>query len=383
MRLLYLTADPGIPVFGGKGASIHVRALAGAFDALGHEVIIASPRVEARENPLVPRIRVAEIPAVRPRDCATADEVLERAERQAHASIELARREGVEAIYERYSLSSFAGARACAALGIPMVLEVNAPLRAEEQRFRHLRHEMTAMHAEHETFAAAARIFAVSAALAEWLSARGVNGSRVEVLGNAPPARAFAPKRPAGESSELMVGFAGGLKPWHGIETLLQGFQLALELGARVRLEVLGTGPAEKLIEGATLPKERLTWLGHVPHAQALDALERWDIGVAPFRALDGFYFSPLKLFEYMAAGVCPVVSDVGDLAQIVEHGRAGIVVPAEDPRALADALLTLDRDRVRMRALGARAGVVARQRPSWTDNAGRVVAAIEEAERS
>ena len=54
MRLLHLSADPGVAVFGGKGASVHLRAMAGAFARLGHDVLIASPRVEPGENALDP-----------------------------------------------------------------------------------------------------------------------------------------------------------------------------------------------------------------------------------------------------------------------------------------------------------------------------------------
>ena len=57
MRLLYLSSDPGIPVRGGKGASVHLRALTGALAELGHEVVICSPRVEAGQNPLSAGVR--------------------------------------------------------------------------------------------------------------------------------------------------------------------------------------------------------------------------------------------------------------------------------------------------------------------------------------
>jgi len=378
MRLLYLSADPGIPVFGEKGASIHVRALASCLQELGHQVTIASPRLEPGSGQLPAGLRHIEIPAVRPRECTTADEVAEQAERQARAVIDLARSGQREAIYERYSLASCAGARASNALGLPLVLEVNAPLRDEERRFRKLVHESAAIATEQEAFAAAARIFAVSSALAGWLTSVGADGGRVEVMGNAPPVREFSPKQALGEQEQVVVGFSGGLKPWHGIETLIRGVELALARGARMRLEILGRGPAEELLDRAALPADRLARLGQLPHAEALRVLERWDVGVAPYAALEGFYFSPLKLVEYMAAGLCPVVSDVGELAQIVERGRAGVVVAPGDPEALADALVALDRDRVRLRALGERARAAMLARPSWADNARRVIEAIE-----
>jgi glycosyltransferase involved in cell wall biosynthesis len=98
---------------------------------------------------------------------------------------------------------------------------------------------------------------------------------------------------------------------------------------------------------------------------------------MAPFSDLENFYFSPVKLFEYMAAGLCTVASDVGELRAILDDGRAGVLVAPDDPGALAAALVALDRDRVRVRELGRAAQEFSRRQPTWTDNAARVLAAL------
>jgi glycosyltransferase involved in cell wall biosynthesis len=379
MRILYLSADPGIPICGDKGASIHVRAMVSALSDLGHEVIVASPRTEAGSGTLPESARCVPIPAVRPRECATPDEVVAQVEQQAHAVRELALSSRVAGIYERYSLSARAGARASTALGLPLVVEVNAPLRDEERRFRHLCHETVAVAAEQETFAAAKRVVAVSDALVAWLASRGVPPARIELIPNPPPARRFAVKHPLSEDGELVVGFAGGLKPWHGVETMIRGCELALCAGVRMRLEVLGRGPAEAIVDNADLPSGSLIRWGFLPHADALRVLERWDVGLAPYSALEGFYFSPLKLVEYMAAGLCPVVSNVGGLPQMVQHGEAGVLIQPDDPQALANALLALDRDRPRLRELGRRAQRAATEQRGWRDIASWVIDVLDE----
>src|SRR5206468_3989272 len=95
-----------------------------------------------------------------------------------------------DALYTRLSLASFAGARTARELGVPLVVEVNAPLRTEELRFRDLRHPEFALEAEREELAGARRVFAVSRPLAAWLANEGVDDARIEVVLNAFPADA-------------------------------------------------------------------------------------------------------------------------------------------------------------------------------------------------
>jgi glycosyltransferase involved in cell wall biosynthesis len=383
MRILYVSADPGIPVFGEKGASIHVRAMVSALHRRGHEVVVASPRLDPGSGRLPASVRCVTIPPVRPRDFESLGEVLAQGARQTTAVREIASECGAEAVYERYSLAACAGARASNSMGIPLVLEVNAPLRDEERRFRQLAHEPAALLAEQESFAAAQVLIAVSDALADWLVSEGVDRGRVHVIGNAPPPRAFAAKPPLDDGQLVTVGFSGGLKLWHGIETLALGFELAVAEGARMRLEIVGSGPASEVLDEVQLPEAQVVRHGHLSHDNALAMLERWDVGVAPYMALDRFYFSPLKLVEYMAAGLCPVVTNVGQLPQTVQHGRAGVIVPPGDPAALARALLALDRDRGRLRMLGERARDVVAALPGWDEIADRVIGWIEEAARA
>src|SRR5207244_1240313 len=183
MRLLYLTADPGVPVLGHKGASVHVRELATALSRLGVDVAIASPRIEPAGDSIAAPIALLPIPRV-PLDASRLDLWTALGEQRA-AVLKLARRFEAEAIYERYSLFSDAGVEAAAALGIPHVLEVNAPLRKEAHRFRTLPHPVLAGEIERAVYRGTGRILAVSPALKSWLEAEGVEPDRVEIVPNA------------------------------------------------------------------------------------------------------------------------------------------------------------------------------------------------------
>ena len=112
---------------------------------------------------------------------------------------------------------------------------------------------------------------------------------------------------------------------------------------------------------------------GALPHSDALERLRSWDVGVAPYLPVDGFYFSPLKVVEYMAVGLCPVASDLGDLPALLDDGGRGLLVPAGDAERLALAFLELARGRERAAELGRRAREHVLATHTWEKNA-RVV---------
>jgi glycosyltransferase involved in cell wall biosynthesis len=95
-------------------------------------------------------------------------------------------------------------------------------------------------------------------------------------------------------------------------------------------------------------------------------ALAHAHIGVAPFDPARhpplqiAFYWSPLKIFEYMAMGLPVVAPALPRLERLVEHGREGVLYDPSDPRALDRALVSLA-DRATRERLGgaARARVV------------------------
>ena len=371
MRLLYLSLDPGVPVLGHKGASVHVRALASALSDIGADVAIASPRTEPAGDTLPTAVRLLPLPGMTPK--ASEAEVHAAREVQRAAVIEAAHSFAADAIYERYSLFGDAGIRAAEALGIPHVLEVNAPLREEARRFRELPHPNLAAEIEHCVFRGTSRILVVSPSLRRWLEREGVEPVRVEVVPNAvAPGRFLGPRRTR-RDDEFVLGFCGSLKAWHGIEVLLEACAVAFREEPAMRLEVVGDGPLAHLLDSASLPAGRLRALGPLPHTEALERLHCWDVGVAPYLPLEDFYFSPLKVVEYMAAGVCPVASDLGELPALLDGGQRGVLVPAGDARHLSSAFLDLARDRERCAELSRRARAYVLDTHTWDRNA-RVV---------
>jgi glycosyltransferase involved in cell wall biosynthesis len=374
MHLLYLSADPGVPVLGRKGASVHVRELVCAFEQAGASVVVASPRIEPEGETLPASIGLVEIAPVLPKE--PGPESLEAAiERQAAQILEVAA--GCDAVYERYSLFSRGGVEAARRLGLPHALEVNAPLREEARRYRTLPHGDRAAEIERAVFAATDRIYAVSDELAELL---GVGPEKVEVLPNGVDSSKFVRgRRP--DAACFTVGFAGSLKPWHGISLLVDAFRVARAVEPALRVEIVGAGPDEVLLESLDLPEDSFRFHGSLSHQRTLELMSTWDAGIAPYLPVPDFYFSPLKVVEYMAAGICPVASRLGQIETLLGDER-GVLVPPGDAPAIAEVLVELARDRPRAAELGARARAYARSSRSWSSNAERVLRGLSVAQR-
>jgi len=246
MRLLFLSCDPGIPVLGHKGASVHVRELATALSGLGVDIAIASPRIEPAGDVLDVPVELVAIP---PLPVGASDADLRAAlGTQRKTVIAAARSFGADAIYERYSLCGAGGLEAAVSLGIPHVLEVNAPLRAEARRFRTLPNPRLAAEIEHIVFRGTSRILVVSQALRQWVEEGGVEPARIEVVPNAIAPRHVRP-RLLRDDDEFVLGFCGSLKAWHGIEVLLEACAIAFAQEPALRLEVVGSGPLERLLD--------------------------------------------------------------------------------------------------------------------------------------
>jgi len=366
MRVVYLCADRGIPLLGTKGASVHLRSLAAALASRGNEVILACRRLDGDSKPPF-AVRVELLPPCE--------------EEQAGWIETLLGGTGADVLLERYSLSSGPGLRAAKRLGVPYVLEVNAPLVEEAARYRGLTDTAAYRERERSLIASSDRIIAVSSGIRAHALASGAAPGRVRVIPNGVDLALFRRagrgrvRAGLGLAGKTVVGFAGSLKPWHGVLGLVAAFAC---LTGRVHLLLVGEGPEAAAVaaaaEGLGL-QDRVTMTGAVPHSCVPDYLAAMDVGVAPYLPQERFYFSPLKVAEYMAAGLPVVASNQGDLAATL--GGAGLLVPPGDIVRLAGALRQLVGDEPARRRLG-RAARVRAARLSWRRLAWRVEKTFE-----
>ena len=384
-HIAYLCADPGIPVYGNKGASIHVQNIIRALLRAGHRVTLFANRIDGATPPGLEGVHLVPLPAPPKGDqenraralLAARDDVV--ATIAAHAPYDL--------IYERYSLWSDSGVQYAENAHIPAVLEVNAPLIDEQRTHRELVLPAEAEAIAASNFARARELIAVSPGVAAYL--KNWPHRRITTLANGVEPQTFAASlaiRAARTDGETRIGFLGTLKPWHGLPDLVAAFARVHAAHPAARLHIIGDGPGRAELE-ADLAARGLTPFatihGSIAAADVPAALGQIDIATAPYPAQDNFYFSPLKIYEYHAAGLPVITSRVGHLAEVVHDGKDGILVPPGDPQALADAILTLAHDPARRTRLGEAGRARVTRDHSWDSVAAKILALVEETEKS
>ncbi|WP_324649835.1 glycosyltransferase family 4 protein [Georgenia sp. H159] len=389
MRIAYVCADPGIPVFGTKGASVHVQEVLRVLLEAGHRVELFCRRTDGEPWPAAAsartagRLTVHELGRIRGTDVADRERRAMAADRELRAALEAAG--PFDAVYERYSLWSTAGTAYARDHRVPAVLEVNAPLPEEQARHRGLVHAAEARAVVREASRDASVVVCVSEPVAGWLraelAAAGTlpgHAPRVVVEGNGVDVTRVLPALTPTDRP-FTVGFVGTLKPWHGTETLLEAHALLRRSVPDARLLLVGDGPQAAALreQAAGLgTADAVEMTGAVAPVDVPAHLHRMDVATAPYPEAGEGYFSPLKVYEYMAAGLPVVASAVGQLPEVLDHARTGFLVPGSDPTALAAMLHVLSADRW----LRERVGAAARQHVvgghTWTHVVERTFAA-------
>ena len=358
MRVLYVASDQAVP--GRTGGSIHVLEVARGLAARGHEVH-AVVRAEAgrpeRESEPGGRVvwhRIRWRPfhrffrfRARPRVLALLDE------------------QRPDARMERYYNFGGEGVRAAAARGLPALLEVNAPVLDHPGSWKGALDAallVRPMRRYRESLCRQARalVAPLPGIVPEFARARTTTvtwGANVEAF--APERRSAAVRGrlgiPAGATA---VVFVSSFRPWHG-EHVLRAAAEGLRERADLFFVLVGgerRGPAQGF---------RGVELGRLDYERLPEIVASCDVGVAPYDTARlkqlqlGFFWSPLKVFEYMAAGLPTVTIARPPLDEIVRPGQEGLAMRDGDPASLAEQLGVLAGDP----ELRARLGRSARER--------------------
>jgi glycosyltransferase involved in cell wall biosynthesis len=405
VKILYICTDSGVPILGRKGASVHVRELVKAFSQAGHRVVVAAQTLN--KSPWeTPAAIAAPVVQIRPSPAASAavqafkefnlsidaennfPGELRRILYNRELAEDLRRRfetDRPDFIYERAALYSTGVIQLANQSDIPLVLELNAPLALEQATYRDSGLAELAEKAERWALTHADAVVVVSAKLKEHAVGLGVDKRKVYVLPNGVNTELFTPgqrdenlKQKLGLNGGPVLGFVGGLRPWHGVEILPELMKRLRPRCPELQLIIAGDGQLRKSLteEFKRLGLERqVVFTGLLQHEEIPAVIRQFDAALAPYPDTDHeFYFSPLKLFEYMACGVPVVAARLGQISEVVTSGKTGLLYPPGNLKQLAANCVQLLGDANLRTRIGNAGAALVHKKFTWKANAVRVI---------
>lgn len=283
--------------------------------------------------------------------------------------------------HDYHTLFGLGSTLAARRLGLPLVLTVDADLLLERQLVGSpltglqgwLARRMARI-----SFRVARKLICVSEAAAQhFIDQWAIQPSKIAILPNGVDLRPFE-NRPLPQEARRQLGlgegptimFVGGFQPWHGLETLLTSFAMVAGRFRNAKLVFVGDGPVRPGVETKIVSlglSAQVRLAGSVPNSQVPLWLAAADVVVAPYGRLPHtLWFSPLKLYEYMAAGKAIVASRAGQIAQVIRPGHNGLLFEPDNSTQLAEAINDLLSDPAGREQLGQNARQQAIEQHSW-----------------
>jgi glycosyltransferase involved in cell wall biosynthesis len=335
VRILYTAVDTPIP--GTHGGSVHALELCRALSAIDHEVHLIAPPGEHDGLAREPGLHLHHINRP-PRFLEWSCDDLVRS---------IAERLKPDVIVDRFYTFGGAGILAARKLGIPAVLEVNSPARPYPGSWRDQLDRLSMVRPidrwRRRLLEWSDAIYTTSAHLVPPDMQRSVT-----VVTNGVDIDRFCPG-PVAEGP-LRCVYASSFRSWHGAEDLVEAVRECVSRGVELRVTCLGEGPrsaaARRSADRAGL-SDAINFVGRVPFGDVPGYLADADVGLAPFNptafpALQlGWFWSPIKIFEYLACGLTVVTIGIEELQSLLP-GSVARFYDAGDIRGLADVLETL-----------------------------------------
>lgn len=242
------------------------------------------------------------------------------------------------------------------ALGCPLVTESNTPLEYECCDLRKASIRPLVRSFERTLYGASAGIYAVSSTLKRMLMDSCTlpddmvkvvpNGYSADLYSDYPDRVELRARVRSDEAVDdaFVVVFVGSLQIWHGIGRLTEIADRVNALGGkRTVFWVLGDGAERGLVERHSRDSDYFRWFGNVPPARMKELLYAADLGIMPYEQVNHFYFSPLKMYDMIGAGLPYVGLRIGQIAEeSPEAIRSSCLLETTDPSAYAERIVEL-----------------------------------------
>ena len=288
-------------------------------------------------------------------------------------------REKPDVVITRLEMYLFSSLLLCKIKKIPVIVEADAPNRYELKQFcpEFRQMESLAKLIENMNLNYADHSVCVSNEARDYFISQGVRPENLSVITNGADTDHFHPQVNADQvidtyrlQGRTVIGFIGSFHIWHGIENLigliqktLIGYEDTMFLlvgeGGRMRKELESFIRRERI-------EDRVVLTGYVPYEEMASHVAAMDIVLALYPDLPFFYYSPVKIFEYMAAGKAVIATQIGQIAELIRHKKNGLLCPPNEFEAIVSSLALVVRDPVFRQRLGRQARRTAERYYSW-----------------
>lgn len=329
------------------GQSTHIEEMIRGLRANGHLVHECAPTVAGQASSGGSAGWVGQLKAVLPRQMYEIAEL-------AYSLVAYKRLVGAikefqpDGIYERYNLYLLAGIWVKRKSGLPLILEVNAPMVVERRQYGGLSWPRLAEWAELYVWKNADLLLPVTQVLADYMVSRGIKSERIHVIPNAINPQHYEnlptvsdAKATLGLTGRTVIGFTGFVREWDRLDRIVKWMACQ---GAEYNLHllVIGDGPARAEVQKCADSlgiSDRLTFTGVVKREQVPALSMAFDIALQTALVP---YASPLCLFEYLALAKAIVAPDQPNHREILHDGVNSLLYAPDDPQGIEKALEAL-----------------------------------------
>lgn len=261
---------------------------------------------------------------------------------------------------------------------IPYLIEIDSP-GYEQLTFRtyHRTTKWLFNYIEFKHINAGRAAFTVSHQSREHYLQRGIPEDFITVIPNGVNPQIFSPDVSAEQikdrynlNNNVTIGFVGSFIFWHGVENLLKIIEGTLEKFEDVKFLMVGKGgPLEPLLRDfidKNKLKEKVILAGYVLHKEVPSYISAMDIVLAPYPDLEFFYYSPVKIYEYMSSGKPVISARIGQIAEVIEDNKTGFLTKPNDIAQNMDIISELIKNQNRRKEVGKAARKEILEKHTW-----------------
>jgi len=262
---------------------------------------------------------------------------------------------------------------------IPFIAEADSPVVYELDNFgpRYVRLPGVAEKLQTSFINSADAAFCVSSTMKKYFVACGVPEHHIRVITNGADLSRFNPDISSAEvvkkyglENKTVIGFVGSFHFWHGVDQLIGLIKSVVSINSDTVFLLVGSGgpmhdELKKFSRSQGL-ENRIFLTGYVEHNMVPSYISAMDIVLAPYPRLDFFYYSPVKIFEYMACGKAVITSRTGQIAEVITSGTDGILCTPGSISELTAAVKELAGNAQKIRRLGSAAYAKIEKHYSW-----------------